>query len=84
MTAIPDRPPARTIKAPHDTPVGCRLRAEADLLASTAVMTANQRIRLEKSAASWDARAAMLQSIVEDDAARKARIQASNGGRHTL
>jgi hypothetical protein len=47
-------------------------------------MTANQRIRLEKSAASWDARAAMLQSIVEDDAARKARIQASNGGRHTL
>jgi hypothetical protein len=79
MTAIPARPPARTIKAPHDTPAGCRVRAEADLLASTAMMTPNQRIRLEKSAASWNARAAMLQSIDEDAAARKTKVQAASG-----
>jgi hypothetical protein len=72
MIEIPPRPTARTIKAPQDTVAGCCLRAEADLLASTAVMTANQRIRLEKSAASWNARAAMLQSADEDAAARKA------------
>jgi len=77
MIAIPQRPPARTIKAPQDTAAGCRLRADADLLASTTLMTTNQRIRLEQSAASWNARASMLQSIDEDVAALKAKIRAS-------
>jgi hypothetical protein len=40
-------------------------------------MTTNQRIRLEQSAASWNARASMLQSIDEDVAALKAKIRAS-------
>jgi len=44
-------------------------------------MTANQRIRLEKSAASWNARATMLQSNDEDAAARKANIQTASARR---
>jgi len=81
MIAIPQRPTARTIKAPQDTAAGCRLRADADLLTATTVMTANQRIRLEKSAASWNARATMLQSNDEDAAARKAKIQTASARR---
>ena len=81
MIAIQQRPTARTIKAPQDTAAGCRLRADADLLTSTTVMTANQRIRLEKSAASWNARATMLQSNDEDAAARKANIQTASARR---
>jgi len=50
-------------KAPHDTVVGCRGRAEADLLASVAMLTANERVRLETSAASWTARANLLQRM---------------------
>lgn len=83
MIGIPPRPPARTIKAPQDTIDGCRIRAEADLLASTAMLTANGRIRLETSAAAWNARAAMLQTIEEDAAAQKAKVQAAKTGRHT-
>jgi len=75
MIAIPPRPTARTIKAPQDTAAGCRLRADADLLASTAMMTANQRIRLEKSSASWTARAAMLQRNDKAAAALKTKIR---------
>jgi hypothetical protein len=77
MIEMPPRPVARTIKAPQDTVAGCRLRARADLQASSAILTANQRIRLEKiSAAAWDVRAAMLQEISEDAAVRKAKVQA--------
>jgi DNA-binding transcriptional regulator YdaS (Cro superfamily) len=39
----------------------CRERAAADLLASAAMINANQRMRLETSAATWTMRALMLQ-----------------------
>lgn len=66
------RPQARTIKAPGDTVAGCRSRAEADLLASVAMLTANERERMETSAASWTARAELLASRDSDLIARKA------------
>jgi hypothetical protein len=46
----------------------CRERAAADLLASVAAMTAHQRERMEISAASWTARAAMLQRVEDGTA----------------
>jgi len=84
MIEMPPRPAARTIKAPQDTVVGCRLRAEADLLASSAILTANQRIRLETSAAAWNDRAALLQEGSEDVAARKAKVQAGRSAGRPL
>jgi hypothetical protein len=76
MIGIPARPTARSNKAPQDTAAGCRLRAQADLLASVSMLTANERIRLETSAASWGARAALLQDRDDFVAARKAEGQA--------
>ena len=52
---------ARTLKAPQDTAVGCRRRAEADLLASESMLTANERARMQISAASWTAGANFLE-----------------------
>ena len=60
---------------PRETANGCRERAEADLLACTAMITANQKRRLETSAASWMLRANMLQRV-EDGTARRARESA--------
>jgi hypothetical protein len=66
------RPQARTNKAPYDTVVGCRIRAEADLLASVTMFTANERVRMERSAASWSARAELLERQDDNLMARKA------------
>ena len=68
----PGRPAARTIKAPYDTVAGCRSRAGADLLASVAMLTANERGRMETSAASWAARADLLQQENDELLARRA------------
>lgn len=76
MTSVPARPQARTLKQPQDTVAGCRGRAEADLLASVAKSTANERRRLETSAACWTARAAMLQRLDDNHDARKAKVAA--------
>jgi len=77
MIGAHDRPTARRNKAPHDTAAGCRVRADADLLASVSMLTANERIRLETSAASWGARAMLLQGIDERSEARKAGVRAA-------
>ncbi len=79
MTAVPARPQARGFKQPQDTVAGCRSRAEADLLASLVKSTANERIRLETSAASWNTRADMLQRLDDNHTARK-RAMARNPG----
>jgi hypothetical protein len=71
MIEVQGRPKARTKKAPQDTVAGCRIRAEADLLASAAMLTANQRARHEKSAATWSARADLLQVLEDRFAARR-------------
>lgn len=57
--------------AKRETASACRDRAAADLLESVAMINANQRIRLETSAASWTSRALMLQRV-EDGTARRA------------
>jgi hypothetical protein len=76
MIAVPARRQARALKQPQDTVAGFRGRAEADLLASVAMSIANERLRLETSAASWTARADMLQRSDDSMAARKAVIAA--------
>src|SRR5689334_1771226 len=60
MTALP-RMAAKAVKAPFDTAAGCRIRADADLLASVSMLNANERMRMETSAASWSARAELLE-----------------------
>lgn len=50
----------------------CRERAAADLLQAAAMVNANQRLRLETSAASWIARADTLQRVEESYARRTA------------
>ncbi len=80
MTAVPARPLARTLKQPQDTVAGCRDRAAADLLASVVLLTANERRRLETSAASWSARADMLQRLDDNHSARKAKVRATFTG----
>jgi hypothetical protein len=67
------RPIARKIKAPHDTVVGCRSRAESDLLASVAMVTANERMRMEHSSASWAVRADLLERLNAGSLERRAR-----------
>lgn len=74
MTAVPAGPLARGAKRVEDTITGCRNRAEADLLAAVTVATANERIRFETSAASWVARADMLQRLDDNHEARKAKL----------
>jgi hypothetical protein len=66
------RPMARTLKAACDTVAGCRSRAEADLLAAVSMLPANERIRMETSAASWIARADLLERRCQDLRDRKA------------
>jgi hypothetical protein len=80
VTAVPARPQARGSKQPQDTVGGCRDRADADLLASVAMATANERRRLETSAASWNARADMLQRLDDTHQARKAKLARGGGG----
>lgn len=75
-TIAHSRPVARTNRAAQDTAAGCRLRADADLLAAVATSTDNQRRRLETSAASWMARAMLLQAMDDDLEARKSLLYA--------
>ena len=61
---------SRSAQMKRDTSLLCRERAAADLLKSAAMINANQRTRLETSAASWTLRANVLQRV-EDSFARK-------------
>ena len=65
-------PSADTGKAAEDTIEGCLARAAADLARAAQMDTANARGRLEASAASWDARAALLQQMADDSEATRA------------
>lgn len=61
---------AQADHAKRETSALCRERAAADLLQSAAMITANQKLRLEASAASWTVRANLLQRV-EDGIARR-------------
>ena len=63
--------PGPLLKERRDTAQGCRDRATADLLQAVAMITAHSRQMLERSAASWTARAEMLQRVEVGIAARQ-------------
>jgi hypothetical protein len=58
--------PGPLLKQRRDTADGCRDRATADLLEAITMATAHGRQMLEKSAASWNARAELLQRTEAD------------------
>lgn len=53
----------------------CRERASADLLKSVAMITANERLTLERSAASWELRAQLLDRVESNLARGQAATQ---------
>ena len=61
----------------RDTAGSCRDRATADLLKSVTMITANERLTLERSAASWALRAELLDRVEETE---RARSQAASQG----
>jgi hypothetical protein len=62
----------------RDTSDNCRERAAADLLKSVTMLTANERLILEQSAASWTLRADMLEGLECTAAERAASATSSN------
>lgn len=69
---------ARADHAKRETSALCRERAAADLLQSAAMITVNQKLRLEASAASWTVRAKLLQRV-EDGIASRAAADSAEG-----
>ena len=68
------------ISRKRDTAEACRLRAEADLLKSVTMSTANAQQSLERSASNWLVRADLLhQSELAEQSLRKNR----ESGEHT-
>ncbi|PSJ40577.1 hypothetical protein C7I55_09630 [Sphingomonas deserti] len=63
-------------KIATDTPDGCRTRATADLASAVLMDTENGRRRLEHSAATWYARADLIQRLDDSFAARQAAAAA--------
>jgi hypothetical protein len=51
------------IRVKRDTADNCRERATMDLLKSVTMLTANERMILERSAASWTKRAHLLDAV---------------------
>lgn len=62
--------PGTLLKERRDTAQGCRDRATADLLEAVTMVTAHSRRMLERSAASWQVRAEVLQRVEAGIAAR--------------
>jgi len=60
-----------------DTPRACRERASANLLESVAMVTANERLALERSAEKWSLRADLLERIDKSFEKRRVLDQAS-------
>jgi hypothetical protein len=81
----PPLPPRRrqSFRLPADTASGCRDRAAADLLASAAMVAGNGRQRMEASAASWAARAELLQHDEDEFEAQKLRSDPRDESRRT-
>jgi hypothetical protein len=65
---------SRKTRARKDTSEACRERASEDLLKSVTMFTANERLILERSAASWGVRAEMLEGIERSAAQRRASV----------
>ena len=74
--------PAPKSALKRETAEMCRERAAADLLASVATMTVHQRERMALSAATWTARAAMLQRVEDGTADRALDLGVSDRWLH--
>jgi hypothetical protein len=66
----PARHQAESTRSKRESSAVCRERAANDLLASVSMLNANQRLRMETSAAMWAERAETLQRV-EDGLARR-------------
>ena len=66
----------RANKAPQDTEAGCRARAAADFAQAAGMDTANGRLRLEHSGASWASRADLIHRLDASFDARRATATA--------
>ena len=67
---------AESTRSKRESAAVCRERAANDLLASASMLNANQRIRMETSAAMWAERAEVLQRV-EDELARRTAATAA-------
>jgi hypothetical protein len=56
----PKHPDRNTLREDQDTVEGCRARASAALLQAGSMSTANGKLALQRSAANWTIRAALL------------------------
>src|SRR5947199_9499826 len=65
---------SRKARPRRDTSEACRERAAEDLLKSVAMLTANERLILERSAASWGVRAQLLEGVEQSAAERRASV----------
>lgn len=74
---IPTASTSQRRRGTKDTGETCRERASADLLASAAMLTANERLALERSAENWTLRAEMLDRIEKSFNKRRALDLAS-------
>ena len=70
---------SRKVLMKRDSSEACRERALADLLKSVTMLTANERLILERSAASWSVRADMLERLQISAAQRHATAPGSEG-----
>jgi hypothetical protein len=68
---------AESIRTKRESAAICRERAANDLLASVSMLNANQRLRMETSAAMWAERADILQRVEDGLAERTAKTAAA-------
>jgi hypothetical protein len=71
-----DNPVTASRKTParRDTSEACRERAAEDLLKSVTMLTANERLILERSAANWGVRAQLLEGVERSAEERRAAV----------
>jgi hypothetical protein len=76
LPAAAPRRQAESTRSKRESAAVCRQRAANDLLASASMINANQRLRMERSAATWAERAETLQRVEEALARRTAETAA--------
>jgi hypothetical protein len=75
---------SRKTRPRRDTSEACRERAAEDLLKSVTMLTANERLILERSAASWGVRAQLLEGVERSAAERRAAVCDARERRHMV
>jgi hypothetical protein len=73
---------SRKTRPRKDTSEACRERASEDLSKSVTMLTANERMILERSAVNWGVRAEMLEVVERSAAERRAAVSTRKDERH--